>query len=59
MGVALAHDKLLLYQSLWVRWTVSLLLSAVLGHISVGTRKEIGFSLLKFVLIALRRQKLF
>jgi len=59
MGVCLAHDELLLYQGLWVRWAISFLFSAVLRHIPVGACKEFSCSFFQLGFLALRRRELF
>ena len=42
LSVALAHDELLLNQSLWVHWAVPLLLFSILVHVLVGAPVEFG-----------------
>ena len=42
----LAHYELLLDQGLGIRWSIPLLLCAILGHITVGAGEEFGSILL-------------
>ena len=50
----LAHHELLLDQGLRIRWSISLLLGSVLGHVTVGAGEEFGGVLLHICIGLLR-----